>query len=169
MKHRKLTAAFFMVVTLLVAVPSFATLNSSVVPSDAKSTKVVMDNAWGNEFSSNPEIKALNPDMLKMGLEQFLNLTPAKYKAMTGKKLGLKKSLELKAAQKFLKKKMSAGDADISKGVYILLAIFGLGWLAMGLLDDWSGSDWIVNLVLTFLCWLPGLIHALIKMKKYYN
>ncbi|MBK9337016.1 MAG: YqaE/Pmp3 family membrane protein [Lewinellaceae bacterium] len=39
----------------------------------------------------------------------------------------------------------------------------------MGVKSDWEGSDWIVNLILVVLCWLPGLIHALIKMKDYYK
>ncbi|RXK58593.1 YqaE/Pmp3 family membrane protein [Lacibacter luteus] len=54
------------------------------------------------------------------------------------------------------------------KGLYIVLAIFGLAWIAMGVMDNWSGSTWIINLVLTFLFWLPGLIHALVVMKNYY-
>lgn len=108
--------------------------------------------------------------MMKMGIEQFLTLTPSKYKELTGKKLGLKKSLELKAAQKMLKKKMSkSSGADIPKGVYIILAILGWAWLLMGIMDDWTGNDWWVSLLLTFLCWLPGVIHAFVKMKKYYN
>ena len=110
----------------------------------------------------------LSPEKLQMGIEEFLALTPKKYKEKTGKKLGFKNTLKLKAAQKVFKKKMRKPDADISKGVYILLAIFGLGWLALGLLTDFEGNDWWVNLILTFLCWLPGLIHALIKMKDYY-
>lgn len=164
MKKRKLTASFFMAVAMLVAVPSFASVDALSLP--AKTT--VVGNNWAETFSNTPEVKALTPEMLKMGIETFMKLTPSKYKELTGKKLGLKKSLELKAAQKMLKKKMG-NSADISKGVYILLAILGLGWVAMGLLDDWSGNDWWVNLLLTFLCWLPGLIHALVKMKKYYN
>jgi uncharacterized membrane protein YqaE (UPF0057 family) len=104
---------------------------------------------------------------LIMGLDQFLSLTPKKYKEMTGEKLGLKKTLQLKAAQKFIKKELKR-EADIDKGLYVLLAILGLAWVAMGVMDDWSGSDWIVNLILYALCYLPGLIHALTKMKKYY-
>lgn len=119
-----------------------------------------------------PELKGLmasfSPETAQMAIDEFLSLTPKKYREMTGKHLGLKKTLELKAAQKVLKKKLKKDGADISKGVYVLLAILGLGWLAMGLLDDWEGSDWLVNLLLTVLCWLPGLIHALVKMKKYY-
>ena len=164
MKKRKLTASFFMAVAILVAIPSFASVEVSTLP--ARST--VVDNNWSETFKTTPEVKALTPEMMKMSIDAFLKLTPAKYKEMTGKKLGLKKSLELKAAQKMLKNKMSKG-ADLSKGVYILLVLLGWGFLAMGLLDDWSGNDWWINLLLTFLCWLPGVIHGLVKMKKYYN
>lgn len=152
MKKRKLTAYFFLAVALLVAVPSFASVDAfPTVP-------------------ANPSTKTLSPEMMKMGIEQFLTLTPSKYKELTGKKLGLKKSLELKAAQKMLKKKMSkSSGADIPKGVYIILAILGWAWLLMGIMDDWTGNDWWVNLLLTLLCWLPGVIHAFVKMKKYYN
>lgn len=93
----------------------------------------------------------------------LLSLTPAKMEQLTGKKMTFAQKLALKMAQKKAKK---AGD--ISKGLYIVLAIFGLAWIAMGVMDDWSGSTWIVNLVLTFLFWLPGFIHALVVMKKYY-
>lgn len=123
---------------------------------------------WSDEFKNQPEVKALTPEMVKMGLDEFLSLTPKKYKEMTGQKLGLKKTLELKAAQKFIKKQMKK-EPEFSKGLYVLLAILGLAWVAMGVMDDWSGNDWIVNLILTVLCWLPGLIHALTKMKKYYG
>ena len=93
----------------------------------------------------------------------LLSLTPAKMEQLTGKKMTIAQKLALKMAQKKAKK---AGD--ISKGLYIVLAIFGLAWIAMGVMDEWSGSTWIVNLLLTFLFWLPGLIHALVVMKKYY-
>ncbi len=103
----------------------------------------------------------------QMSVETFINLTPAKYQELTGQKLGWAKKIQLKMAQKLLKGK-KAGNADISKGLYVVLAIIGLGWLAMGLLDDWSGNDWIIALVLSFLFIIPGIIYALIKMKKYY-
>lgn len=86
-----------------------------------------------------------------------------------GQQLTLKEKLSLKVAQKAAKSQSPAKAADISKGVYILLAIVGLGWLAMGLLDDFDGSDWIISLVLYVLgFWIVGFIYTLIKMKKYY-
>lgn len=116
-----------------------------------------------------PELKTVTPELLQMTVQQFLSLTPAKYKAITGKKLGVKKSIELKAAQTLLKKKMSSRAADIPKGLYIVLAILGWGFLAIGLLTDWKGNDWWINLLLSLLCLIPGIIHALVNMKKYYN
>jgi hypothetical protein len=126
------------------------------------------------DLSSATDVQAIDPKLMQMGMDQFLNLTPAKYKEVTGKRLGLKNSLALKAAQAKVKHEIKKNDLNgpgdgISKGLYVLLALLGFGWLAMGLLSDWDGSDWIVNLILTLVCWLPGLIHALVKMKDYYR
>lgn len=120
-----------------------------------------------NSFSHLAEVKELPSNVQKLNLKEFLSLTPEKYKEMTGQKLGVVNSMKLKAAQKVVKD-YTANGAPMEKSIYILLAIFGLAWIAMGLADDWKGSDWVVNLILTLLCWLPGLIHALVKMKKYY-
>lgn len=117
------------------------------------------------------EVGALDQGMIKMNLDDFMNLTPGQYKKATGKKLGLKNTLKLKTAQKFLKSNLNAGEAggaDIPKGLYIVGIILGWGWLLMGLMDDFSGNNWWVNLILTALCWLPGVIHGFIKMNDYY-
>jgi uncharacterized membrane protein YqaE (UPF0057 family) len=112
-------------------------------------------------------VQSLQPEMAGLAMDQFLSLTPNQYKEMTGQKLSIKQVVQLKAAQKFVKKQTS-NKGDISKGVYILLAILGLSWIAIGVMSDWSGSTWLVNLLLTALCWLPGFIHALSIMKRYY-
>jgi len=102
-------------------------------------------------------------------LEGFIKLTPAEYQKMTGQKLTLKEKLKLKAAQALLKKQLKKADnSSIPQVLYIILAIIGFGWLAMGIMDNWKGNNWWINLILTFLFWLPGLIHALIVMKNYY-
>lgn len=120
-------------------------------------------------------------------VEDFLNLTPRAIKEATGKKLNLKEIIQLKTAQKALKKGLAKGaEEDMPKWLYIVLAIFGLAWIIMGIRDDWSGKNWWVNLILVVLgsviiaivgifcplIWglvtVPGLIHALIKMKEYY-
>ena len=143
MKQMKFTFLLVLVGTFMLTQPAF-----SMIETRGASTPLVSEKK-------------------QMNVETFINLTPAKYQELTGQKLGWAKKIQLKMAQKLLKGK-KAGNADISKGLYVVLALIGFGWLAMGLLDDWSGSDWIISLVLYFLFFLPGLIYTLIKMKKYY-
>jgi uncharacterized membrane protein YqaE (UPF0057 family) len=119
-------------------------------------------------LAANAEVAQIDPELAKLNVEKFINLTPSEYQKMTGKKLGLKKTLAMKAAQKKLKKELPASPDDLSKELYIVLAIF-ISFVAVGIASDWEGSDWIINLVLSLLCWLPGVIHALMKMKNYYN
>jgi hypothetical protein len=141
------------------------------------------------DLSSATDVQAIDPKLMQMGMDQFLSLTPAKYKEVTGKRLGLKNSLALKAAQAKVKHEIQKGKSPASGGdlpqeLYILLAVLGCGWLAMGLLSGWEGRDWIINLIIigvpivigSFFCllipaigWLAALIHALIKMPDYYR
>lgn len=118
-------------------------------------------------LSANAEITQIDPALGQLNVEKFLNMTPSEFEKMTGKKLGLKKSLAMKAAQKKMKKEMPAAPSDLSKELYIVLAIF-ISFVAVGIASDWKGGDWIINLLLSCLCWIPGVIHALIKMKNYY-
>jgi hypothetical protein len=101
-------------------------------------------------------------------VEKVIHMTPKQYQKMTGKKLSFFKKIELKIAQKKLAKAVK-DDKGISKGLYVLLAIIGFGWLAMGIMDNFTGSNWIISLVLYLVFYLPGLIFSLVKMKDYYN
>lgn len=104
-------------------------------------------------------------------LTAFLDLTPRSYEEMTGEKLTLRETMKLKAAQKMVKNQLKKADGEdtFPKGAYIVLVILGWGFIPLGILSDWKGNDWWVNLLLTFLCWIPGVIHGLSKMKNYYN
>lgn len=119
-------------------------------------------------FNNATKTQALPSEVNKMNTSELLNLTPESYKAKTGKNLGFINTIKLKVAQKFIKQQAGRGG-DIEKPIYIVLAILGLGFIAMGILDDWKGNDWIIGLVLSCLLWIPGVIYALIKMKKYYK
>lgn len=77
----------------------------------------------------------------------------------------LSKTQKAESNNKVIKK---AASSAIPQVLYILLAIFWLGWLAMGINDNWNGYDWLISLLLYFLFWLPGFIYTLIKMGKYY-
>ncbi len=143
--------------TLVLFLLCFSSINAAV---ESKALMV-------SDFDAEPEVQALSPDMVQLGIDQFLALTPKKYEEMTGKKLGVFKALKLKAAQKIVKKRTKK-SSDIPKGLYIVLAILGWAWLLMGIMDDWEGNNWWVSLLLYILCWLPGVIHAFVKMDEYY-
>lgn len=121
------------------------------------------------EFEGSEILGELPADAVNSTINDFLDLTPKKYREMTGKKLGFANTFKLKAAQKVLKKRMNEdAGVDIPKGLYIVGALFGWSWLIMGLMDEFKGNNWWVNLLLLFLCFLPGVIHAFVKMKDYY-
>ena len=64
--------------------------------------------------------------------------------------------------------KLAPHHAAIPQILYIILAILPLGWLGMGLNDEFTGIEWVLSLILYILMWLPGLIYTLIMMGKYY-
>ena len=107
------------------------------------------------------------------GVDDFLNLTPKQYRQITGKKLSLKEAIVLKLAQKKIKKQIRQGkradDIPVSKGIFIVLAIFVpiAAVIMMGLADEWSGNRWWLALLLYALCYLPGLIYTLTKLNDF--
>lgn len=109
----------------------------------------------------------LHPEIMNMTIGDMLDMSPKDYRRITGERLGIKNAIKMKVAQRHFKRKMRKKETQISSGLYVLLAILGFGWLAMGIISDWDGDDWIINLILTLLCWLPGLIHALVKKSEY--
>lgn len=110
-------------------------------------------------------------------LDDFVSLTPKKYKEMTGKKLSLKEVLVMKLAQKKIKKQIRQsrkGNQDnedqFPKGLFIACAILLpiAAVIFMGVMDDWKGNNWWTALILYALCYVPGLIYTLTKVKDYY-
>lgn len=61
----------------------------------------------------------------------------------------------------YLKAIQNTKDGDLDPIVLIILAIL-IPPVAVLLYDKEVSSRFIINLILTFLCWIPGVIHALI-------
>lgn len=128
-------------------------------------------------------ISAENAQKVEALLQEFstqdLNqLTISKVEELTGKEMSFKEKvafkiakMKMKKAQKKVVASMESGSGlaapGIDKGIYIILAIF-IPFVAVGLATDWQGKDWLIALLLSFLCGLPGIIYALVKMNKYY-
>ena len=132
------------------------------------SVQAINVTTWQKEAQQHPELAALTQSNADMSLDAFMAMTPKSFQKMTGERLGVKGTLALKAAQKSLKKAQNGGATDMPKGAYIVLVLIGWGFLPMGLMDDWQGNNWWINLILSFLCWLPGVIHGFAKMNEYY-
>ncbi len=112
----------------------------------------------------------MNADMQKAYIQALVNMDRKSFEQATGKKLSWKESIQLKMAQKMMKKdaNKSAGGGSLPKWAYIVLSIIALGWLAIGVKSDWSGNDWWISLLLYFCFVIPGIIYSLIVMGKYY-
>jgi uncharacterized membrane protein YqaE (UPF0057 family) len=86
----------------------------------------------------------------------------------TDEQAKLSEAKQSNATQSIEMNQTAEGNSSIPKILYIILALLGLGWLAMGLNSKFRGNDWIISLILSLLFWLPGFIYTLVKMKKYY-
>lgn len=64
-------------------------------------------------------------------------------------------------------KAMDMPDESDKTLLYILA--FVIPFVAVGLVTDWEIKDILINLLLTALCGVPGIIHAFIKVKNYYD
>jgi uncharacterized membrane protein YqaE (UPF0057 family) len=124
------------------------------------------------------QAKKIEAMLGKMSSKDLSNLSIREVEDLTGHKFSFKEKVALKVLKmkaKKMKKKaaeMSAGTGHsapgLEKGTYIILAIL-IPFVAVGLATDWEGNDWLVCLLLTCLCGIPGIIYALIKMKDYYG
>ena len=125
------------------------------------------------------QVKKIEAMLSKMASKDLSNLSIREVEDLTGHKLSFKEKVGLKVlkmkAKKMQKKaaaEMKSGKGhsapDLDKGTYIILAIL-IPFVAVGLATDWEGKDWLVCLLLSCLCGIPGIIYALIKMKDYYG
>lgn len=175
MRNLKSFIPLLVVSVLLLTMSSFGVLTAVIHPSETGRAIATVDQRDHSNLAildvpvRIPEAPApqFNPAP-GLSMEAFMSMTPATYKQMTGKKLGWYKSMQLKMAQKQMKKQ-SAKGGDLPKWAYVVLSIFGLGWLAIGILGDWKGNDWWIALLLYFVFFLPGVIYSLVVMNKYYE
>lgn len=171
----KLQALLLFSVLTLTASTSFAMLAAVVAPSMMGTRSI--ETIEGIERTGSPIIATTiaTPKLNYqaganlMSIETLMTMTPEKYRQMTGKRMGLIKSLELKIVQRQMRKHGAADSGSgFPKWAYIVFALLALGWLAIGIRSDFKGNDWWISLLLYLLFYLPGLIYTLVVMKKYY-
>ncbi len=119
-------------------------------------------------------------------VEDFLELTPKKYKEMTGKKMKVKEIIGLKIAQAKIKKAIDYPNSPGSNndGLRILAYIFAVLLSPVGvLLVDGVSGKFILNCLLWLVCGVAGLFlpciglllflipiaHAVMVVAKHYG
>ena len=60
----------------------------------------------------------------------------------------------------------NSNDDDMLLLLYILAIL--IPFVAVGIVTDWDVTDVIINLLLCILCYIPGIIHAFIKIRDNY-
>lgn len=103
----------------------------------------------------------LPQEFAKMTVQDFVDLTPSKFKAMTGHRMKIKEVFALKAAQKAVKKEMGQDQGTAkSQLIALLLCIFigglgihrfYLGYTGIGILELLTagvcGILWLIDLI----------------------
>ena len=133
---------------------------------------------WIHDFDSET-VHQTFPANQKHSLDnEFLVKKSKTFKKKKGIRSGIKKIFQSKWVQKLVKRKAVRGS-EIPQWLYIGMSVFFLGWLAMGILDDWTGRNWWIALILYgvglvvfhklfYLSWLAGFLFSMIKMGEYY-
>ena len=103
-------------------------------------------------------------DIAIIKTESNSNGVNASEKAKT--KLTVKDKIAVVKAVNKMKKAAKRGDADGIPTVLLFVLAVLLPPLAVGLVTDWDLEETLINVALTFLCWLPGIVHAIIVVNR---
>ena len=94
------------------------------------------------------------------------NTSEVKSSEKAPSKLTVKDKIKVAKAVNKMKKAAKRGDADgIPTVVLFILAVL-LPPLAVGLVTDWDLEQTLISVGLTFLCWFPGIVHAIIVVSR---
>ena len=94
------------------------------------------------------------------------NISDVKASEKAQSKLTVKDKIKVVKAVNKMKKAAKRGDADGIPTVLLFVLAVLLPPLAVGLVTDWDLEQTLISLGLTILCWLPGIIHAIIVVDR---
>ena len=114
------------------------------------------DNSITNESDSFEKkiIETQNEDISKTDFFKNSNVSTKQLKS-------LKRKFIVKANRKKLLSEPEEGATEV--WMYYLLAIL-VPFVAVGLVTDWDVNQVVICILLTLLCYVPGLVYALIKV-----
>jgi uncharacterized membrane protein YqaE (UPF0057 family) len=125
-----------------------------VTLNESNETSVIVEENTTNEVNSQ-ESSVVNDT--KIGKINRTIITP---KASSSKVVA--SANKTKTSTKMVKKALK-NDVPI---VLLYILCFFIPFLAVGLATDWDVTAVVINLILSFLFWLPGIIHAIIVVGR---
>ena len=94
------------------------------------------------------------------------NTSDVKASEKAQSKLTVKDKIKVVKAVNKMKKATKRSDADGIPTAVLFILAFLLPPIAVGLVTDWDLEQTLISVGLTFLCWLPGIIHAIIVVDR---
>jgi len=140
-------------------------VENTVVVKKENSSLSAREVAVANAETKVVEVKALVANQAAVASVENKNVAPKSVSINNEVKSALgKKATQSKATEQTMKvlqapAKKSRGIVDDHAILLIILAIF-LPFAAVGIVTAWDLNDVLINVILTLLCGIPGIIHA---------
>jgi uncharacterized membrane protein YqaE (UPF0057 family) len=122
--------------------------------------KSILDNSAVTHVAQASTKATVN--VVEVETKNAVNLTPLATKKASNQH-ELKSVAKASTAKKALKN-APANNSDDELILLYLLAIL-IPFVAVGIVTDWELRDVVINLLLSCLCYIPGVIHAFIKIR----
>lgn len=156
---------------------SSETLNTKVneeilADNNQKTTKTKTVETTNSKVNTNVSSSTTSEQLINaVEKTNITSFSPIEKTSPQANKVTLKETIKTKAIKKIIKKKVKKSVAQFKSEtssddeiLYYILAIL-VPFLAVGLVTDWDITKVLICLLLTLLCYIPGLIYALITVK----
>jgi uncharacterized membrane protein YqaE (UPF0057 family) len=134
--------------------------SSSAISADGASLNESIEASLFVEENTTNEVNSQESSVVNDTKIEKVNRTIITPKASSSKVVA--SANKTKTSTKMVKKALK-NDVPI---VLLYILCFFIPFLAVGLATDWDVTAVVINLILSFLFWLPGIIHAIIVVGR---
>jgi uncharacterized membrane protein YqaE (UPF0057 family) len=134
--------------------------SSSAISADGASLNESIEASLFVEENTTNEVNSQESSVVNNTKIEKVNRTIITPKASSSKVVA--SANKTKTSTKMVKKALK-NDVPI---VLLYILCFFIPFLAVGLATDWDVTAVVINLILSFLFWLPGIIHAIIVVGR---
>ena len=135
---------------------------------NTNASKDEISRALPANFKTNSSIakKSQNPTTKAVTKNEMVEVLKQKTKENHFVSNGIKKIASANFKNYSNTTSQNSNDDDMLLLLYILAIL--IPFVAVGIVTDWDVTDVIINLLLCILCYIPGIIHAFIKIRDNY-